>query len=126
MAIEALLPTAEPTADNRNRRLSAREVEVVELIVQGKTNPEIGTILGIAVDTVKKHSQNIMVKVGCSTRVQLAYLWSNQAEADELRLQIADRDRSLAESAIELAAYKERCHQLLRQIDAMKAAGHAA
>lgn len=40
--------------------LSAREVEILQLIVNGKSNKDIAAILGISVNTVAVHRANIM------------------------------------------------------------------
>jgi len=43
--------------------LSSREVEVLQLIAEGKTNKETATELGISVKTVEKHRENLMEKL---------------------------------------------------------------
>lgn len=43
--------------------LSERETEVLYWISQGKSNPEIGIIIGAAAGTVKKHAENIFAKL---------------------------------------------------------------
>lgn len=43
--------------------LSARELEVVQLIAEGSTNKQIGAELRISVKTVEKHRQNLMGKL---------------------------------------------------------------
>jgi DNA-binding NarL/FixJ family response regulator len=48
--------------------LTAREAEVLLWVAQGKSNPEIGSILGTAENTVKKHLQHIFEKVGVDNR----------------------------------------------------------
>jgi DNA-binding NarL/FixJ family response regulator len=60
----------EPTGTRNG--LSAREVEVLELIVQGKTNKEIAAALSIAEDTVKIHLRNILEKLHLHNRIQAA------------------------------------------------------
>ncbi|MDR0350415.1 MAG: LuxR C-terminal-related transcriptional regulator [Coriobacteriales bacterium] len=52
--------------------LTPRECEVVELIVQGKTNREIADELVISVDTVKNHLRRIFQKLDLKSRSQLA------------------------------------------------------
>jgi DNA-binding CsgD family transcriptional regulator len=52
--------------------LTAREAEVLYWITEGKTNPEIATILGAAPDTVKKHTANLYAKLGVPTRTSAA------------------------------------------------------
>lgn len=52
--------------------LTSREMEVLELIVKGKTNKEIGAELGVTEGTVKIHINNILSKLGVSDRTQAA------------------------------------------------------
>jgi two-component system, NarL family, nitrate/nitrite response regulator NarL len=54
------------------RRLTRREVEVVELIDQGLTNKEIARRLVIELSTVKNHVHNILEKLGVSHRGEAA------------------------------------------------------
>ena len=48
--------------------LTPREAEVLLWIAQGKTNNDIGTILGASEGTVKKHVIHIFEKLGVETR----------------------------------------------------------
>ncbi len=48
--------------------LTPREAEILSWVVQGKTNPEIGVILGIQLTTVKKHLESIFAKIGVENR----------------------------------------------------------
>jgi len=48
--------------------LSPRVAEVLLWVAQGKTNPEIASILGISESTVKKHMMEIMGTLGVETR----------------------------------------------------------
>lgn len=59
---------ATPGAIERALGLTAREAEILSWVVQGKTNPEIGTILGIQLTTVKKHLESIFTKLGVENR----------------------------------------------------------
>lgn len=52
--------------------LTSREMEVLRLIVRGKSNKEIGAELGVAEGTVKIHINNILSKLGVSDRTQAA------------------------------------------------------
>jgi len=52
--------------------LSAREFEVLGLLVEGMTNKDIGAKLYITEDTAKKHVQNIIYKMQVSDRTQAA------------------------------------------------------
>lgn len=52
--------------------LTARELEVLRQIVDGKSNKEIGNALNISEATVKSHINNILSKLGVSDRTQAA------------------------------------------------------
>lgn len=54
--------------------LTAREFEVLELIVHGRTNKEIGDRLGISEGTVKSHVNNILEKLGVTDRTQASFV----------------------------------------------------
>lgn len=53
-------------------QLSERELEVLKLMVEGKSNPEIGAILYLSPNTVKTHVRGIMNKLAVDDRVQAA------------------------------------------------------
>ena len=50
--------------------LSERELKVLQLMVQGKSNREIGEALSIVEGTVKFHARNILEKLGAGDRLQ--------------------------------------------------------
>jgi DNA-binding NarL/FixJ family response regulator len=52
--------------------LTKRELEVLALVVEGKTNQEIGRALGISDKTVEKHLEGIFGKLGVASRVAAA------------------------------------------------------
>jgi two-component system, NarL family, response regulator LiaR len=52
--------------------LSERELEVLRLIVEGHSNPEIALMLYISLSTVKAHIRSIMNKLAVDDRVQAA------------------------------------------------------
>lgn len=52
--------------------LTTRELEVLELIVRGRSNKEIGSELKISEATVKSHVNNVLSKLGVTDRTQAA------------------------------------------------------
>ena len=59
-------------ADYRQRHgLSTREAEILELVVQSKTNREIAESMFLALGTVKTHVHNILTKTGMKNREEL-------------------------------------------------------
>jgi two-component system, NarL family, response regulator LiaR len=52
--------------------LSPRELEILKLLVDGHTNPEIAEMLYLSLSTVKAHIRNIMNKLAVDDRVQAA------------------------------------------------------
>jgi len=58
--------------------LSARESDVVELLLLGLSHKEIAERLFISPDTVKKHTYNAHRKLGVQNRVQLSYFVQNR------------------------------------------------
>jgi two-component system NarL family response regulator len=52
--------------------LTNREVQVLELIVRGKSNKEIGAALSISEATVKSHINSLLSKMGVADRTQAA------------------------------------------------------
>lgn len=54
--------------------LTARELEVLRLVVDGKTNDQIGMSLGISVKTVENHLHAIFRKMGVISRVEAAVM----------------------------------------------------
>ena len=55
-------------------KLTSREAEVLYWVIKGKTNKDIGEILGSSPATAKKHLERIYVKMGVETRTSAAGL----------------------------------------------------
>ncbi|MEN9384203.1 MAG: hypothetical protein RL323_1346 [Pseudomonadota bacterium] len=58
--------------------LTAREAEVLYWVTKGKTNRDIGDILGASPATVKKHLERIHAKMGVETRTAAAAMAINR------------------------------------------------
>jgi DNA-binding CsgD family transcriptional regulator len=56
------------TAPSRPCALTPREREVIAGVAEGRTNGEIGRLLGISRETVRKHLENAYEKLGVHTR----------------------------------------------------------
>ena len=54
----------EPAPEDPAQRLSEREREVLRLVAEGHTSPQIAAILHLSVKTVEGHRSRIMAKVG--------------------------------------------------------------
>lgn len=56
----------------RGESLTPREREVLEAVAQGRTNGEVGRLLDISPETVRKHLENAYEKLGVHTRTAAA------------------------------------------------------
>jgi DNA-binding NarL/FixJ family response regulator len=72
--IQGAMATREPSADEEVP-LTQRELQVLRHIALGLSNKEIGRSLGISVETVKEHVQNILRKISVVDRTQAA-VWA--------------------------------------------------
>ena len=62
--------------------LTPRETEVMDWILEGKTNADISKILGISPRTVEKHCERIFQKLGVENRYA-AIVYSMRAQKKE-------------------------------------------
>jgi DNA-binding CsgD family transcriptional regulator len=58
--------------------LTPRETEVLSWIAKGKTNRDVGEILGMSPRTVNKHLEHVFEKLGVETRAAAAALASRE------------------------------------------------
>jgi DNA-binding NarL/FixJ family response regulator len=56
----------------RREELTARELEVVKLIAEARTNRQIAEALSVSEKTVESHRGNVLAKLGMRDRVELA------------------------------------------------------
>lgn len=69
--VEHLKP---PSPSTNIAQLSQRELEVLKLMVEGQSNPEIAAALYLSPNTVKTHVRGIMNKLAVDDRVQVAVI----------------------------------------------------
>jgi DNA-binding NarL/FixJ family response regulator len=67
-----LHPEAKKGGVQLPKGITPRETEVLKLLAQGRTNPQIAEDLAVSRGTVKIHVQNIIAKLGVSDRTQAA------------------------------------------------------
>ena len=63
--VERILVADPPVA-----ALSPRQMEILQSIVRGLSNPEIARQLGISVDVVKEHVESLFQKIGAANRTE--------------------------------------------------------
>ena len=67
-------------APSPQNRLTQRELQILQLIANGKTNKEIAAVYFVEVSTVKTHVNNIYTKLGVSNRVEARLKYAEMAE----------------------------------------------
>lgn len=69
--LDPRLGTVEELEHAPRPQLTAREVEVLQLIVQGKSNKDIAALLGLSINTVNVHRANLMQTLGIHNTAEL-------------------------------------------------------
>lgn len=69
-------PDVKARLDERaaHRPLTPREIEVLQLVSQGKRNKEIAALLGLSVDTVPVHLKNVFAKLHVKDRTAAVHV----------------------------------------------------
>ena len=62
----------EPTTSGPLRRAHPREREILDCLVDGSSNAEIGRTLHISANTAANHVRAILLKTGCANRTEAA------------------------------------------------------
>ena len=78
-ALEEPAATAE-VAESRDGELTARELEVADLVAKGQGNRDIADRLFLSPRTVEKHVEHVMNKLGVNSRAEIA-AWQAHHEA---------------------------------------------
>jgi DNA-binding NarL/FixJ family response regulator len=71
MVLDQRLGALDPPAGQSPPQLTTRELEVLQLIVHGKSNKEIAIVLSLSVNTVAVHRANIMQTLGIHNTAEL-------------------------------------------------------
>ncbi|MDO8691489.1 MAG: response regulator transcription factor [Dehalococcoidia bacterium] len=73
MATRLLKDYLKPARAGRERYegLTDREVEILKLVAEGRSNQEIGDLLVVSVSTVQTHRAHVMAKLGLHSRTEL-------------------------------------------------------
>jgi DNA-binding NarL/FixJ family response regulator len=69
--LDPRLGTVEDLARQPRPKLTARELEVLQLIAEGKSNKEIAVILALSTNTVSVHRANLMQTLGIHNTAEL-------------------------------------------------------
>ncbi len=59
--------------------LTDRQVEVARLLAQGMSNAEIAEVLGLSTYTARNHTEQVLFKLGASTRARVGAILRGQA-----------------------------------------------
>lgn len=68
--LERLLPLMQQHAEERQARLTGREVEVLQLVAEGLTNAAIAERLVVSLHTVRNHVARISRKLGAHSKLE--------------------------------------------------------
>jgi DNA-binding NarL/FixJ family response regulator len=74
LVVAGRAPTAPAARPTGSEGLSARAIEVLQLVADGQSNKEIGTALGLSALTVKSHLARIARKLGTGDRAELVMI----------------------------------------------------
>ncbi len=56
--------------------LTQRQLEIIGLLAEGKSNKQIASLLSISVETIRKHVNRACVKLKLDNRMQLIVAWA--------------------------------------------------
>jgi DNA-binding NarL/FixJ family response regulator len=83
--MEQVVHPPQDGATSDHSGLTPRELEVIRLVAQGRSNREIATALVISEKTVKAHVSNILGKLGLEDRTQMAIYAVRNGLVDQAR-----------------------------------------
>ena len=71
LVVKDYLATTGPVEESSSALLTAREIEVLQLIVEGQTNSKIAEALKVSIKTVESHRHAIMLKLDIKSIAEL-------------------------------------------------------
>jgi DNA-binding NarL/FixJ family response regulator len=83
VAPEAMQALVDWDADEYSVRLTDRERQILLLVAEGWTNPQIGEKLDISVSTVNFHVHNLLDKLGAKTRTEAVSIATREGLLDQ-------------------------------------------
>jgi DNA-binding NarL/FixJ family response regulator len=75
IVLDGFINAGNKTEDEKRAglRITSRELEIIRLLAEGKSNKELSTQLGITVRTAETHRSNIMLKLGLHSLAELIH-----------------------------------------------------
>jgi PAS domain S-box-containing protein len=70
LAFQARRPPSDPAGLEREPRLTARQLEILDLVASGLSTAEISSLLTISTETVRNHVRNVLRELQVHTRPQ--------------------------------------------------------
>ena len=71
--LEGLLNARSQHEERASARTTRREIEIISLLAEGKSNKEIAAQLGISIRTVETHRAKVMLKLGLHSLAELIH-----------------------------------------------------
>jgi DNA-binding NarL/FixJ family response regulator len=68
--LSRLIPRISPASEGASSTLSRREIEVLTVMSEGRSDREIAEQLCVSLNTVRKHTQNIIGKLGVHSKLE--------------------------------------------------------
>lgn len=78
--------TASNVGERRLERLTPRQLEVLRLLAEGKSNKQICRVLNVAEGTIKNHLYALFRQIGVSNRTEAALWLARRVSGESVRL----------------------------------------
>ena len=71
IVMDGYLDKGPKASEEGSSQITGREREIMQLLAEGKSNKEVGTILGIETKTAETHRSNLMRRLNCHSVTEL-------------------------------------------------------